>query len=47
MTGNTEHRDRLSDSAWLVHQNERRWRLFRARVAQFVGSRRAAASTAG
>ncbi len=28
--------DLLSDSAGLVHDNERRWRVFRARVAQLV-----------
>ena len=28
--------DLLSDSAGLVHDNERRWRIFRARVAQLV-----------
>jgi hypothetical protein len=29
--------DLLSDSAGLVHDNERRWRTFRIRVAQLVG----------
>ena len=29
--------DLLSDSAGLVHDNERRWRTFRARVARLVG----------
>lgn len=29
--------DLLSESAGLVHDNERRWRTFRARVAQLVG----------
>ncbi len=29
--------DLLSDSAGLVHDNERRWRIFRARVASLVG----------
>jgi hypothetical protein len=31
--------DLLSDSAGLVHDNERRWRTFRARVAQLVEAR--------
>jgi hypothetical protein len=30
--------DLLSDSAGLVHGNERRWRMFRARVAELVAS---------
>ena len=29
--------DLLSDSAGLVHDNERRWRVFRARVCELVG----------
>jgi hypothetical protein len=29
----------LSDSAGLVHDNERRWRVFRARVASIVAHR--------
>jgi hypothetical protein len=29
--------DLLSDSAGLVHENERRWRVFRARVVELVG----------
>lgn len=34
--------DLLSDSAGLVHDNERRWRTFRARVEQLVGESQAA-----
>ncbi|HEX7521122.1 MAG TPA: hypothetical protein VF441_03585 [Acidimicrobiia bacterium] len=34
--------DLLSDSAGLVHDNERRWRTFRARVEQLVGEDQAA-----
>ena len=30
--------DLLSDSAGLVHENERRWRIFRARVRELVGT---------
>ncbi len=30
--------DLLSDSAGLVHENERRWRVFRQRVAQLVST---------
>jgi len=32
--------DLLSDSAGLVHENERRWRVFRARVVALVGEDR-------
>lgn len=32
--------DLLSDSAGLVHENERRWRTFRARVAELVPAQR-------
>jgi hypothetical protein len=30
--------DLAAQSAWLVHENERRWRVFRERVAQLVAS---------
>jgi len=36
--------DLLSESAGLVHDNERRWRIFRSRVRQLVGDRGMAAA---